>query len=211
MNFNFVVTEKQRLLIAQAVQLAFRHDAEGFARCFSDMILQAACKMSGEPAPNKTFSSSEEATKWIIKCAAPVLWRDVFRRYPDQGVGMRKDDLAFMLASVSVTSEHGKIRFSNVPVLGGSDAKRCHVCASPVVERDSGEGTQFLIADVSDDIALRKLLWLHHRCSDIRALYGDDGEMQCNTCMVDFKRDSPKLIEKKLRIHAEKEMKDGKA
>ena len=38
---------------------------------------------------------------------------------------------------------------------------------------------------------LRKLLWLRHGCT---SLYGDDGEMQCNSCMIDFKRDSIKSI-----------------
>ncbi len=35
-----------------------------------------------------------------------------------------------------------------------------------------------------------------HGCS-ITALYGDDGEMQCSSCMIDFKRDSEELIEQK--------------
>ena len=34
---------------------------------------------------------------------------------------------------------------------------------------------------------LRKLLWLRHGC-DHMALYGDDGELQCSECGVDFKR-----------------------
>lgn len=29
-------------------------------------------------------------------------------------------------------------------------------------------------------------------------LYGDDGEMACNSCLIDFKRDPPDLIEQKL-------------
>lgn len=40
---------------------------------------------------------------------------------------------------------------------------------------------------------LRELLWLNHGCTH---LYGDDGEMQCNKCMIDFKRDSIERIEK---------------
>jgi len=35
---------------------------------------------------------------------------------------------------------------------------------------------------------LRKLLWLRHAIGHI--LYGDDGELQCNTCQIDFKEDS---------------------
>ena len=40
---------------------------------------------------------------------------------------------------------------------------------------------------------LRKLLWLRHGCP-IMALYGDDGEMQCCQCRIDFKRDDVELI-----------------
>lgn len=34
---------------------------------------------------------------------------------------------------------------------------------------------------------LRSLLWLRHGCES-SAKYGDDGEMQCNQCGIDFKR-----------------------
>ena len=38
---------------------------------------------------------------------------------------------------------------------------------------------------------LRKLLWLTHTCMESgNFLYGDDGEMQCGSCFVDFKRAS---------------------
>jgi hypothetical protein len=46
------------------------------------------------------------------------------------------------------------------------------------------------------DIELRQLLWLRHGCS-ITHLYGDDGEMQCSTCLIDFKRDSPEKIKQR--------------
>ena len=39
----------------------------------------------------------------------------------------------------------------------------------------------------SENTLLRQLLWLNHGCP-ITALYGDDGEMQCSACLVDFKR-----------------------
>ena len=44
----------------------------------------------------------------------------------------------------------------------------------------------------SENKKLRKLLWLRHGC---KGLYGDDGEMQCNKCMIDFKRHSVEVIE----------------
>lgn len=48
---------------------------------------------------------------------------------------------------------------------------------------------------------LRMLLWARHGCS---ALYGDDGEMQCSHCMIDFKRDSADYIERKWYTENEK-------
>lgn len=52
------------------------------------------------------------------------------------------------------------------------------------------------MSNESPDIKIRKLLWLLHGCP-ISALYGDDGEMQCGICLVDFKRDSVDDIEAK--------------
>ena len=50
---------------------------------------------------------------------------------------------------------------------------------------------------------LRQLLWLRHGCD---GLYGDDGEMQCNSrsCMIDFKRDSIETIKHRWRSHGQK-------
>ena len=43
-----------------------------------------------------------------------------------------------------------------------------------------------------EEYTLRNWLWLKH--DPKHTLYGDDGEMQCNTCMLDFKRDSVEKI-----------------
>jgi hypothetical protein len=43
---------------------------------------------------------------------------------------------------------------------------------------------------------LRRLLWTYHAKDCL--LYGDDGEMQCNTCRIDFKRMSAEQIEARL-------------
>jgi hypothetical protein len=62
---------------------------------------------------------------------------------------------------------------------------------------------------------LRHLLWIRHGCS---ALYGDDGEMQCGNCLIDFKRMSAADIqarftqigmEKLVRAQAGKPWTDG--
>ena len=48
------------------------------------------------------------------------------------------------------------------------------------------------------EIGWRRLLWFYHGCST-EHLYGDDGEMQCAKCLVDFKRWTPQAIEKALQ------------
>jgi hypothetical protein len=44
---------------------------------------------------------------------------------------------------------------------------------------------------------LRRLLWEYHGCEN---LYGDDGQLQCSQCMIDFKTDPATAIEKRLRL-----------
>ena len=46
-----------------------------------------------------------------------------------------------------------------------------------------------------ENTLLRKLLWLRHDPSHYGILYGDDREMQCAACMLDFKRNSAEEIE----------------
>jgi hypothetical protein len=47
-----------------------------------------------------------------------------------------------------------------------------------------------------ENAKLRELLWHRHGCS---ALYGDDGEMQCGKCLLDFKRMPVEEIERRWR------------
>lgn len=49
---------------------------------------------------------------------------------------------------------------------------------------------------VARRLKYRKKLWLSHGHS---GLYGDDGEMQCGTCLIDFKRDSLQSIEDRVQ------------
>lgn len=46
---------------------------------------------------------------------------------------------------------------------------------------------------------IRITLWLRHGC-DPGALYGDDGEMQCGNCVIDFKRDPIERIVDGIRM-----------
>lgn len=46
-----------------------------------------------------------------------------------------------------------------------------------------------------DNSKLRLMLWLRHDAQHNSVLYGDDGEMQCAACGIDFKRYTPREIE----------------
>ena len=48
---------------------------------------------------------------------------------------------------------------------------------------------------------LRVSLWLRHGCPT-HLLYGDDGELQCSTCGIDFKRMSPEEISERWELKA---------
>ena len=56
---------------------------------------------------------------------------------------------------------------------------------------------------------LRLLLFYQHsHFGKTAALYGDDGEMSCNTCLCDFKRDSPGLLQEKIQAYNVKAWKE---
>ncbi len=48
---------------------------------------------------------------------------------------------------------------------------------------------------MNENEVLRYLLWLNH--GHFESLYGDDGELQCGKCRLDFKRDSIEIIKKR--------------
>ena len=53
-----------------------------------------------------------------------------------------------------------------------------------------------LVYDLSSEVdTLKRLLWLRHDPNHFAGLYGDDGEMQCGACLIDFKRMSAEQIE----------------
>jgi len=55
-----------------------------------------------------------------------------------------------------------------------------------------------------DEMELRKLLWLRHHRTTI-PLYGDDGKMDCNGCLIDFKTwPLDEIVTKMLRLRNER-------
>lgn len=65
----------------------------------------------------------------------------------------------------------------------------------------------------SDAAALRELLFLKHGCVGL-SLYGNDGELACKACGIDFRRDSAsdiaaRFTELELQAYAKKQL-EGK-
>jgi len=56
---------------------------------------------------------------------------------------------------------------------------------------------------------LRRHLWINHGC-EAHCLYGDDGEMQCGSCLIDFKRWDVKRIMKSIEAAALLKLNRGK-
>lgn len=100
-------------------------------------------------------------------------------------------------------AEAMKVLQPNMPESGLVDACR-QVKQAAITHADNSEKL------VQDSKHLRELLWLRHGCPSY-ALYGDDGEMQCGKCLVDFRRDSGVAIAERFRrIGMAKLDKEGK-
>jgi len=52
-----------------------------------------------------------------------------------------------------------------------------------------------------ENVELRRMWWFNHGC-EFSALYGDDGEMQCGSCLIDFKRDTVETIGERILSNA---------
>ena len=73
--------------------------------------------------------------------------------------------------------------------------ENCVICGG---DKDAGALARLL--GYRPDVAwlevkrLRRIWWRDHKCKN-PYLYGDDGEMQCNGCLADFKRHTVDQIE----------------
>lgn len=76
------------------------------------------------------------------------------------------------------------------------------------VDHSEWEAMQlFLTRAQQENVALRRELWLmhgraRHPDNPLAALYGDDGEMSCNACMIDFKRWPVEQIRERIHTRA---------
>jgi transcription elongation factor Elf1 len=54
----------------------------------------------------------------------------------------------------------------------------------------------------------RYMLWLRHQVEHSSILYGDDSEMQCSACMIDFKRDTAEHISEVFQAQGVQKLKE---
>jgi len=85
--------------------------------------------------------------------------------------------------------------FRNLTEIKDYGVKKCELCLRSGTIKGNLE---------KENKLLRELLWLRHGCME--GLYGDDGELQCNKCMIDFKRDSPKTIKERWENFGKKKL-----
>lgn len=95
------------------------------------------------------------------------------------------DEATAKAEAARLNAEHKQ----NLDVLREENAT---LSASLVAEREKGERL------AEDDQTLRMGWWLSHGCS-VATLYGDDGEMSCGACGIDFKRMRARDIETRLK------------
>lgn len=58
------------------------------------------------------------------------------------------------------------------------------------------------------EMELRKYLWINHGC-EVGNLYGDDGEMQCSKCQIDFKRSDEQSLIRRLKSRNSQKSKES--
>jgi len=86
------------------------------------------------------------------------------------------------------------------------DYEKPHESYERYLGKDSG-GFPVRVVKLARDIrSLRALLFASHDPTYTHSVYGDDGEMQCNTCGIDFRRDSVHEIDHTLTENKLKEL-----
>lgn len=117
---------------------------------------------------------------------------------PDSWRLVNRDDLRELLDAHDAAVAHAAVlreALDNMPCAcieaEGQIAMECGRCAAAKLAPSAA-----LEEMRETERDLRQLLWLSHGCS---MLYGDDGEMQCQECRVDFKRASIDRISEALR------------
>jgi len=138
-----------------------------------------------------------DAARADVVAAAGVLMIDV----PEPGTDMAK----VMLANAAFRRERDNwaalcaATGEDLRVMRAELTNEREVAAD--VETDYGQEMDALRVALdaarAESRQLRHLLFLAHG-NDEHYLYGDDGERQCNTCMIDFNVDSPAEIEQKI-------------
>ena len=77
-------------------------------------------------------------------------------------------------------------------IAGNSEIAEVKVELEPPIAELTGRIGE-IVDHGRNELGFRQILWLRHGCP-LSGLYGDDGEMQCHACGIDFLRDSPDKI-----------------
>ena len=71
--------------------------------------------------------------------------------------------------------------------IGGCSENMDECSGCMIEEKECQKAYDTIRKHLKENQIMRELLWANHGCPQ-SAMYGDDGEMQCNACMFDFKR-----------------------
>jgi len=80
--------------------------------------------------------------------------------------------------------------------ISSEDFVTCEGCGFKV--KDILATLQSSLDTAKDEIAALRLMLFYAHSGMQHIVYGDDGERQCNTCMIDFLRDTPKEMQEKI-------------
>lgn len=104
------------------------------------------------------------------------------------------EEIAFLREQVRLQAELAPLR-TRLDCEAATGTYHCRVetpCRACALRRL--QAAEAALAQLREALALfRQLLWVNHGCP-LPALYGDDGEMQCHCCGIDFKRLEPSQI-----------------
>ena len=112
-----------------------------------------------------------------------------------------RERIAYMVSQGESPSAEADRRATVEAVIAWLEARRrlgkAEAWSADLIRREllggGGDGCP-LPSSADPTLEWRRLLWLRHGCPR-EALYGDDGEMSCGRCCIDFARMTPSEVE----------------
>jgi hypothetical protein len=120
-------------------------------------------------------------------------WRKRAEESESELSSCREMDAKVRVALGSPSDDRTTEEGAQIISMGLEDLTKCLAEAETDLSSCVAERDALLV----DTMALRKMVWLSHGCVGI---YGDDGEMQCGKCVIDFRRDPVDEINRRLML-----------